>query len=628
MENKDTDISYENIHINPIKNFYEKNVHEIETYINKFIDLRYKQINNNVEANVNLKLKQIKMHREDIEKKAKSLSVKLKKFINFIIFVLFFVLIGFAFWKIFKKNKNVINEFNNFAANKNKVITQITNEKQKLLYQIFNSFSLNDVKKFVLSQMGIFKVNNNNFNEVLENINVSNPKVPIFFRSIEKYDIRNNFFYDLDFYNLTYSNILYTGSRLVRYVKDGKTYTKTVVANYQHPAPFLNQTHTTLYLTNYLPNLKFISTQPLTAQQVKKMTKRNELILENKEIYTRYNFKYNDELSFVNFFQLITQDRYIDWYDYATKNNIFNSEFEKTSNGFIVYNKKYEVYNKILKNNSDWFLKITHNKNSETLSIEDVQLEIKSYIKEYIRDTLASLTLIFSNKYLASETYNTNKQFSFDYIDKQNIQNHDTQTYNNLFFINKLNNNKYFSLKTKKPARDFIYEKFQRSILGNNVHFINLDQWSWYIEKKIKYVTVSDFNVGAVSVRVDYDDYIKFSENKTIIFSSNYKLKNSQFINSFVNKMEDSISVYDTEDKSLLYTVSTHKLYWNFQLNIDKELLNDSIEIIKNFNNLFKTYHNFYSLEIDSEGIYVFINEPNKIPKNITMEMVSFINNI
>ncbi|QJR44218.1 hypothetical protein [Mycoplasma miroungirhinis] len=627
MEDKKASVSYDYISVDPIKNFYEKTVYEIYTYVDKFLELRYKQINDKIDAKVELKLKQIKMHREDIAKKEKSLSVKWKDFANSVIFVLFFFLIGFAFWKIYQKNKKVLKEFYSFSRNEEMIIDGLKRDKQKLLYKIFNSFSLNDVKKFVLAEMGIYKVNNNDFNEVLNNIQIKNSQTPTFFRHIEKYDIRNNFFYDVDFYNINYSIQQYSGSRVVAYTADGKIYKQTVIAYYSHPVPNLNQTHLTIYLTNYLPQLTFRSIQTLPQKELKKLINKNKFILENKDIYTKYNFAYNDELSFVNFFQLITQNNYIKWYDYAKPLNIFNPHFEKTSTGFIVYNKNYKYYNNVLKNTSQWFLNLVSSKDPETLSIDDIKKEIIYHIYTYIEDIISNLTLVFLNKYLASETYTENKQFSFDYSDKQNIENKASEIQNDLFFINKLNKNKYFTLKTEEPARDCIYDSFKKEIVGNGIHFINLEQWSWYIEEKIKTVKV-DSKAGWVSVDVYYDDYIKFSESKTIIFSPNFKLKDEQFINSLINDKDDAMSIYETKDKQLIYTVSQHKLYWNFNLNDDSDRLNDAIEIIKDFNNLFKEYRKFYSLEIDSEGVFVFINEPNAIPKNITLEMLSFINNI
>ncbi|QJG67213.1 hypothetical protein [Mycoplasma phocoenae] len=616
--------NWDNVYIDPVNNFYQKTVPKIDEKIIEFIKERIQQINPEAETQVEISLRKMLAIKDEVVKRKKMLNINLRKFFNGIIKILFFFIIGLLFLGIYKKNNKVINEYKNFCNEKEQEYQKLFNKKKNILHSIYSCFTMNDIKNEVLKKMGLNNVEVNNFNDVLVNIN-SDEKSTIFFTNIEKYDVRNSYFYDIAYLKMFYAPITYYGSKTFSYRgNDDKWHTKVVHANYDHMTPFLKEYQKYLYPTNYLPRLVFRSIAPVSEKELKEQIKHNTLPLENKEFFEKYNFMYNDNVSFVNFFQLITQEKFIDWHKFSSSINKFNGTFEKLPYGFIVHKNKKDssIDNPMI----DWILLDYINKN-ELINFKDVNKKIKESINDHMEHLLGALTLTFCNKYLASEVYSElGSQFKFEYKDDQIYQNIPADTEHGLFILTKLYKYNYLNLYKNRASKKTVFSiENSIKIANKKTKVFNVKATSFYTVKKIKYISVYDFNVGRVSVPVEYDDYIPFTETKQVIFSPTFKLQNGQLLNSNVKKQDSEFSKPVNEDDNLQMLINANRIFFNYLIKDKNQNLDSTVDYVKDFNDRFKKYKNYYSVEIDKYGTYVFIDHADKIPNEIKKQMAIYL---
>ncbi|MBN0919642.1 hypothetical protein [[Mycoplasma] gypis] len=603
----------------PISQFYEKAIKRSQELFKIFIQDRLKQYNENIENEAIVANKNIQNLYVEISKLKKHLKISLRTFWNGVIIFFCFLIIGLAFLKLYFNNKKIINDFERQKNNLLSQINEITVKKNAKLSHAFNNFSLSDIRRYVLKEMGISRVNDYDFTDV--NISViKDARNPIFIECIDKYDIRNNYFYDISYRKLTYEPISYTGAKVFAYSYDGKKYTKTVTATYEHISPFLRKRSLFLYPTNYLPELRFRARLPIDEKTFKHKVKKNDFLLENTNFYKYYNLDFNDKIPFMNFFQLITQNNYVKWAEYAQPKNIFNWVFEKKQNGFLIFNDSIAIKNSYQAQNDTlqkWI-------NEEYSDAKTISKHIWNEFYPHIETLLANLTFIFLNKYLASEKYTKpGERFQYQYQDDGVYQGEFQSWDSNILLNVKIHSNNYFQMVTKKPAIDFVHEIKQSFSVGD-AFIYNIISNNWWAKEEVKLVTQYDPDVGNVVIPVKYINYIKYNEAKNLIFKPSAKLKPNQLIRSLILSAKKPISTGFEQDSAIENIVRNNKIYYNYEISSDFEGLNEKLEFVDSFNKRFAKYIQFYTVEIDQNGMYIFISEPNKIPNEIKTQMALF----
>ncbi|MGX9358327.1 hypothetical protein ACWXVL_00870 [Mycoplasma sp. 128] len=613
----DDSLAINDIFINPTKTFFETNESKLGDIFDDFINERIKQFDPEAANKVTSLRKEILDKKVSIEKLYQHLNIGGKRFGNIMIILSCFILIGFIFLAmgIYRKNCEAIESFENEKQKAYKEADNLRIEKEAILCSVFNTFSPEDLRSYAFSKIGINKVEVTDWSDLKPVF--ADTTNPVFIHAVQKYDIRNTYFYDIFYRVLTYEPIEYTGSIVVSYRNGDKTYSKTIVAYYQHTSPFLKSRSLFLYPSNYLPELSFIS-QPLESERkIRKTLKKSTVLLENRDFYQHFNLEYNNDVAFVNFFQMLIQQRYIDWKIYSQKLNLFTPDFEKKPTAFLINNWNI--------NDAKFYSELNYNAveniRFEESDIDRVKKALWPFFYTNMSNLLASINFVFQNKYLAAEKYTKpGQRYQMDYKDDQIVSNPvDTKLDDTLIVKSKIYKETYLEMYSKERLRPIIYE-IDSQHKSSDTSIFNIIATSWYGIEKVEYVRVYDHDCGTVNVPVPYTDYTMFKEPKIVLFNSKIRLEKGQMINSGLVKKTFSRNNATRIDQQL---IDDNRMYFNYHFVKNEEKAFTTTRWINNFNRQFNKYKDTYKLEINEHGIFVFIDKPDKLEKSVIDQMAA-----
>lgn len=504
---------------NPIKNLYEKFVNSFHKTYDKFI-LNSKEIYESKDL-VNDLNEKISLERKEIYDAKKTNKISGRKFANGLIFFLFFILIGLCFIPIFKKNKRIINEFNNFSSEKKEVINNLISEKKSSLLKAFGTYNLVELKDAFLSIYGISKVRNIKHNEIAI---IENLKGFASFVSINKYDIRNSYIYDILYSYIYIKDIVTSGSATITISSGDKTYTQVITAYHTEPTPFLDREICYLIPTNYLPSLNFIrmSHAIWSDKDIKKKQKNGESIPENIEFAKRFDYYYNDEIKYFQYFPLITQNNFVGFEAYFKQNNVPNFDINKSQNALhssslachnieSYHENPYYIVRNILSDDEITFDKLTN----------DIKIEIWRSAQKIFQ----FLTMAYSNKNICLESFKEiGEQYLSDYLDDKQFSSDISLEY--IHMLNSLCGSNFFKFKYARFNNTRpIYFKYVSHKKYLNVIEQIISMNSWYSEDLIDIVYKS-----GTSISVPFTRFYPTSENKIVYVFPKFHLNSKSGI--------------------------------------------------------------------------------------------------
>ncbi|WP_373590130.1 hypothetical protein [Metamycoplasma equirhinis] len=525
------ELNMNNIFRDPIKYFYESITQQLPSKFKKIIDEKF------FTEKEKKKLKTIEVNKDTINdlnfairERKKQDKISRKKAANGLIIFGCFFIVGLFLLGRYKKNRKIIKEFNSFHNHNKNLIAEKIRENNKILLSIYSKYSLSEIINFLLSDFELNSANNFDFNELSLFWNAENFAC---FNSINKYDIRNSYFYIVLYSTLTIKNIITYGSISIDH-KVGDSYvTETITAEHSEPTPFIDEKNAMLILTNYLANFSFKEDgKTMSEKAYQKALKTGAIVLENPEFHKYYGISYTDKYKFFVYFQPLVQENYIKYAKYAQENKLQNNQLHK------ICHQMYSYWNL---DYSDLIFSTIHNWLSsfidfdKTNEINDINNAIFAQIKCAIEPTIFSITKAYLNKYIASEKY---EEYGTGYISEYKDLKIVSKKYNNniLYWWNKVTANQYFSLITRIPDKPPVLT-YDKEIKGQYINQINFTLSSYYGVNEVDEV----FTQGHF-VPVSYVRYYPFKEAKMTIYTTEIKLNS------------DKSEIYAHDYKNLCYS--------------------------------------------------------------------------
>lgn len=618
-------INFSNIFIDPINKFSSHIENNLEQIIDQFFKEEFEETRPNYKQ-IDDCLNKINENKNSIILFKKENKINFKKFINGVIFFLFFILIGFIFWKPYKKNKKTINSFNSFKEDKIKENNNLIKVKNNAIFSSFSTITLRDIYYYIFEKLGIKAISNIKSKTILDLIN--NKNIIDIYSAIYGI-IQNSPFYDVIARELTIDDIPWTRSVSFPYISyesvynsDGSISTRavtryeTLTAVHHEPTPFINKKNLLIYKTNFLKELT-ISNNNLGYDK--------NILLENKDFINKVKIidHSNQPQKLTQFFTIKTQEDFVNWYK-REKNNVFN--FVKNNDNFIIKNDS--LYLSSLEDvNKTLDLLFNYDNEHEGLSIEILKNEIKLKVINYFSKFSKMIQLpllvpgISREWYRKSGNYLISQNSDLEIEEIENIEKIEV-----LDIANKFLDPKYlwFNSNTipKKPI--WITLDNTKILNGCKIGFAKLN--SYYEEELIVDIPVAGFHVGTKIISVPYIKYIKFSEKKIILYYPKYKNTKTQFI---VNKFISSL-IFENHylNNELFKRIKDYSLWTNDPSKLeqleDKENL---LNLIKKFNDINNQNRLDATLKIDEYGLYISINNANKINENILNDLTKLLKN-
>ncbi|AZZ65350.1 hypothetical protein DMC14_000895 [Metamycoplasma phocicerebrale] len=526
-----------------------------------------------------------------VEKKTKKITAK--KVCNGFILFFSFLLIGLPFLGFYRKNRKAIKDFKEYSKIRLDEISKLIVNNNIILTPIYNKFSILEWKNMLLKEMEINKVNNIEVSEIA--FYLLSPTFYSFY-SVNKYDIRNSYYYDILFGVEVWQNIV-TSATVYKQIKTKDGWTSIpITAYHSEPTPFITTKHSVNIPTNYLPELTFNpNSERLNQKQYNHKLKKGEFLLENPEFYQYFNFDFNDKIKFTTYFQLKTQENFIDFAKYFDNDTYALRKYKKNLYTTRVYNENRLSYSNV----HNWLQLLVDLK--QPINSDHIYNVIYNIMTSTLKPIFKSITQAYLNKNIASEDLNTQGYYLSTYKDdKKYIQ---TNKIGLFEIFNKAVMGFKYKLESFNPARkpSFEIKEILEDNFGEGTVAMRIQMSSYWEENLIDSVYKS-----GVIINVPFVRYNSFNEQKWVIYSPKYKTKND---GSFV-------SFNDTQyEKSVLNFLKYgfDNNFTNFSYNTvaanNKEELEFNISLIKKIVDGNDKNSNNIKVLIDNQGLFIFINK-------------------
>ncbi|WP_369085898.1 hypothetical protein AB5V95_00055 [Metamycoplasma spumans] len=549
-----------------------------------------------------------------LKEREKRDKIALRTGINSFIFVLFFFVIGLFFLSIYLKNKKIIKEYKQFVEANFERKQRAIKINSNIITRSFSKISPLELRDGALKELKITKTNNIDYREIQPVI--KNDKSFASLYSVNKYDIRNSYFYDLLYSTLEWRNVVTSASIRVR-EKDsnGNVYTRTLTAYHTEKTPFIELKRSTVIPTNYLPKLSFSETMDKfkSEKEYDKMVKKGQDLLENKDFYKFYSHIYNNKVDYFTYFQGITQDKYIDIYKYFLL-RLTNPPYVNKINNSL-YSTEYYLGNSILFSNYNNWVNVFFNTKT-LLKIEDIKNGLVKILTDHLMPIFKPIVLAYANKYIASENYEKlGDSYTSTYQDLNEVDN--TKNTNIIYLLNRIIANGVFSLTSKNPEKRAIFKVGQNkkmSLFGEQ----DIQMKSYYGEDLIDTVYVDGY-----AIHVPFRRFYEFEETKKTIYTLNYKLSTpgAKIAANNTKTLIYDIAISEDENGKINDLKFNNKISFNKLATENQEELKDALILIDWIFTKFSFLKNKAIIEIDDTGLAIYINEVNKQNEN-ALEML------
>ena len=602
---KNYELNYSLITVDPINNFYYHISKTINDVLDDYLQQKFSSNKAN-EEEIKLLSKKINDEEQSIIDKEKGLKIAKKRCANGFIFFLLFLIIGFAFFKIYKRNKKIIKEFENFRNEKYKIIRETINKRFSLIFYAVSTIILKDVFKYVFGRYGI---------KISEKIPVArlikflnNPNIIDIHSGISgKY--KNTPFFDIIYRTLVWENVTTSRSEsypytvtVTRYDSNNRPYTatetryETLTAYHNEMTPFVYRYNSLILLTNFESDFCFY----LCRGNCKKEFLENKEFIQKYDIHTpSENKEYLDKQNTSQFFTIKAQEDYVKWFN-LNQGEIFN--LKKNYNAFVINNANYGVDNLYKMNYTvDDIGFLENNKN---VGIEEIKRRVKMYVFRYFEKFTKMLQIPLLSPVINRELYIDDNQYHIG-NEITNTNDYDNQEFDDLYIIYRFLENNFFWFNNKKRADKPIWFKFINKSKINDINHYQYMMNSFWSETLIENIAVHGVHVGTHVISVPYRKFYELTESKFLshIPFKGIHGKSIMTCPTFNNLLNDS----HYSNKDFAKIIKENFIWTNDPGWLENyENINSLIKILISFNSLNKEGQ--MSLVIDEYGAYVLSN--------------------
>lgn len=604
-----------------VKKIFDENINNINDICKEIIKQEFLEKNSNnkriEEAKKQYEIVRDSNERIIAEKKLKKISGR--KFANCIIFILFFILIGFCFFSFFANNKKIIKSFEEFRNNEQLKIDEALGKARQAYVETFSLQTLEDIKNKILSKMGIKKISQ--YDAKVGDFSRSFIYDKNFwnFNSISQYKLRNSYIYDI-FYTCKWMKNVVTKASITVAEEDanGNTYWETYWAYHTEPTPVVEYFRSLTIPSNYKQKLYFeIIENNRSEKEVKRLLKNEGFHLENKEVYQNFDFAFSDDqkIDFLTYFDVRTQQNLINYAQYMNQENM--PVFSMIKNGnWLVSKSTIQSSSLLFEQVQDWMLSVLDL--TEELTVDFVTEFLSSKIIECLLPIFNFISLVYTNKYIATENLEkTENRYEQDLVVKQNdnVQNCPLDIHS------------YYRDMTLYSG---FYKFNKHADITPICEFKNLynDPESLIISATFDLISYTARDAIAIeythgyAVEVPYVAYDEFREHKAIIVVPyNIKTENAKiFANSLI---ANNIYVSDDRiDEEYSKIIQKNKISFNLESLKDFDEFKKNIRLI---DELFSQIPEIKKIPIllDNRGMAFFINEPKLFDINLLVKKLN-----
>ncbi|WP_027119963.1 hypothetical protein [[Mycoplasma] testudinis] len=606
-------LDFERIINSPVDGFYNHVSNHLDNVIDEFIQNEFVDNNANQEA-IQKQTQQIKHQEEAIVLKKKELKIIQMKWRRAVIFILFFVLIGFAFWKPFQKARRAIKEFNSFKKNAEQLIKEATFSRFEMLRAAFSTFQLRDIYEYVFSQFGIRiseLLPKKQLFEILKDPNI------VDFESGLVGLYRNNPFYDVLIKYLNYRNVTTQTSATFPYwttetvMVNGRMQTRrvlryeTLVGYHQEMTPFIDYENRLFFITNFGPGLSF-------KVDTDQKRDKSSINFENPDFEKHFNaHTWGTKISEVEqkqrvkeVFSINSQEEFMKWY--KLRNGIIHN-FCKDENALMVFNKNPDINN--ILNMFRTIDSVNILERSVDVDLPTVTNRLKKLVHDYFEKIFQMLQVPLLSPIFSREWYRPNANYNI----ANNIQGLLIDVNGQDKIDYSYTPNRFFDIKNIwytgnfEPKRPSWFRQLKQEAWSNDVKYNCYELRSFWSEVLIDQVTVIGVHVGAKILAVPFERFYEMAEQKHLChlyFNSNIYCR---LIVSSRNERLIFDNLYKSED--ILQMVESNKVWCNNPSWLDSYKNKSAIiRVVGLFQELNQHFNNSLVLIIEQYGAYLISN--------------------
>ena len=597
-------IDVNQVTLDPIQNFNKLIIDQIPNIIDKYFS-DYLSSNKNVYDQYNDYDNKISQNYVDIQSKKRELKIIKRKVENFFIGTGFCFIIGLIWFKKYKNNKLIIQEFNTYENKLKQKNKKYEKSKKTCIKQFFYNFDFNKIIDYFCQNVGI------QYNNYLSNDEYAFLLKLFGFKFISccnKYFYKTSPIYDFSYYKLNYRIVTTQKSCQytypVQYTRsDGSTYvgtaTETLTAYHSENTPFLDYENNIIFLTNFDKELSF------------SFGNKKYLKLENNQfnkIYKLNNNSNNINTSLLQFFTIKSQEDFVNWYIY--KNKSVNLNFSKSKNilkigsydcSFNHFINELNIYN---------LFNLSNN-------IANIFSEIKDNVISYFTNLIDSITMPLLSSTINREMYsstNQNYKIFTNYDSKINTD----VIHSYEYLLSKLNKNEIIRFISNTPKKESWINIINVECI-NNIYYLKCQLESFYSKRLYDSVMVSGAS-GSHIIQVPYDKFYPIKEIKNIV--------HIPFINtsmpSFAITKNIKFNIFSSLKDDALKPFAKFNL-WTNNLNYFSQNLNN-VSLIEFLSNINSFIEDNISLFKDDSGYFIINNYPDKLNNEKIDNIINIIN--
>lgn len=611
-------IDFKNIYDQPIEKFTDYIMNNLNQVVEDFFKKEFEETKPNY-ALMDACDQNIREAKQLLKDTYKEFKIGWRRFWNGLIFFLFFILIGFVFWPIYKKNKETIKDYEELERQKTKLIRDNINTKCQQIFSSFSTITLKDIYSYAFECYGIKAVNYFNRKQVIDEI--ADDQIIDIYSGVTGI-VKNSPFYDVIARKLYYSDITTSNTMSFPYTvtvhdRDGfhtETRWESLTAYHTESTPFVDERNLLIYKTNYLKELSVTNNNNSYDKNI---------LLENKDFVNRVkiNDLTNNPQKLSEFFTIKTQEDFVNWYNHEN-NRVFN--FIKIDNRFAVKNLDYNIDSLRMVNKTIDSLGLV--KISENSTLDGVKYEIKKIVYKYFDKFTKMLQLPLLVPGISREWYRKNGNYLIASDSVLEIEEIDKiEKIRPIDSINKFLDPKFYTFKKDTPAKPIWFSEGKEVTLINNCYVGLMVMKSFSGEKLIENVAVTGFHVGTKIIPVQYERFTPIQEEKLLITLNKRTITDTLFL--FGPNIKGLIPDNFYSNPDLLKYVKEYGIWTNNPGDFEKSVNNSIIiQMAKEFREINKQYDLLATLRIDEYGLYIAVDNSHNLNGEIIGQLTKMLN--
>ncbi|AJQ45582.1 hypothetical protein JM47_03445 [Ureaplasma diversum] len=592
----------------PINGYYAEFNSSIDDKLAAIEDKITAENKEQVEKTELLKLK-IKQIKSEVSSRYKSDGILGKKVGNIFIIIACFIIIGFALLPIYFKNKKVIEDYNIFAANNQKIIDETNEEKARIIFKVMEKVTPYKFAQEIFWANGLELCPTPNL-AVIETMRLPTHKQGQIVGFSNCLNVR---FKSTDCFLANYKEFwidtVRTSASIVVTIRDeDRVENHTLVATHDEPTPRIDVRNWYVQKTNFKPEFSFTT----HAQTIKK---RDKSLFSNHEFSMRYGIgggkhSLDIEQSLYEYFTPLAQEQYLDWASVSADNTIY----KKGDHLLTPANDTADLAYYFTKHPPYRFSSLLKTEHNDTLA-DNIKLALaktKLLTSEFIRNFVyINLSPVISREWY----HNDNKyRIGSNYIFEEYNQ---PTNYISNTLAEKFTNLELLSLENPSDVDFYFVHENKRTNFGVNVFDLKLV--TYITHKRIDPVTVY-FRGRSYVINVPYVEYEEKPISMRLYAVLEQKPKEASTFFTWSRYLDNSILAQEPE------LIEELTAYLNEDEKPKKEVLHQHIKQLHSImNNAHISFDDFNFIS-DDDGYFLLINnDDNKLKDDLEHEICSWM---